>query len=44
MGSIKGGKLTLKGQPFITDDGTGAPKPYTGGHPQAPSDGVPPQG
>jgi branched-chain amino acid transport system substrate-binding protein len=44
VGTINGGKLTLEGKPFVTDGGDGPVKTYPGGQPEAPSDGIPPQG
>jgi hypothetical protein len=43
MAKISGGKVVLSGDPMTTDDGSGAIEAYSGGHPEAPANGVPPK-
>jgi branched-chain amino acid transport system substrate-binding protein len=42
LADIHDGKLTPRGSPMTTDDGSGAITPYSTSPPQAPSNGVPP--
>ena len=42
VGIIHSGTIHYVGKPLITDDGSGAITPYTGGQPQAPATGIPP--
>ncbi|GLW66490.1 ABC transporter substrate-binding protein [Actinomadura rubrobrunea] len=44
IGVIKGDTVVLQGQPLTTDAGDGPIRPYTGGQPEAPANGIPPQG
>jgi ABC-type branched-subunit amino acid transport system substrate-binding protein len=43
MAKISGGHIVLSGDPQTTDDGSGPIQPYSGGHPEAPANGVPPK-
>jgi ABC-type branched-subunit amino acid transport system substrate-binding protein len=43
IGVIKGGKVVLQGQPETTDDAGGPVSAFSGGHPDAPANGIPPK-